>query len=61
MVSLLSLSYCALNLKRSKIPILMIIGDNDVMPPQARHGVQHQYPDLAVNYTTVENSRRSLK
>ena len=39
----------------------MIIGDNDVMPPQARHGVQLQFPDLAVNYTTVENSRRSLK
>ena len=39
----------------------MIIGDIDVMPPQAGHGVQNQYPDLAVKYTTVENSRRSLK
>jgi len=39
----------------------MTIGDNDVMPPQAGHGVQHDYPNLAVNYTTVENSRRSLK
>jgi hypothetical protein len=32
------------------------MGDNDVMPPQAGHGVQHQYPDLAVKYTTIENS-----
>ena len=39
----------------------MIIGDNDVMPPQAGRGVQHDYPDLAVSYTTVENTRRSLK
>ena len=31
------------------------MGDNDVIP-QAGHGVQHQYPDLAVKYTTIENS-----
>ena len=28
----------------------MIIGCNDVMPPQTGHGVQHQYPALAVKY-----------
>ena len=32
----------------------MIIGDNDVMPPQAGHGVQHRYPDLAVKYPLLK-------
>lgn len=30
--------------------------DNDVMSPQAGHEVQHQYAELAVKYTTIENS-----